>query len=219
MSDNERPPNRRLVVAVYPAGTHLDYSRASSNAMRGNVRDDRDNSLIGQAELFDAPDRYADGYHDGYDHRSHDDEFLRYLADLLAREVVQLLGDLAYDAAARGFATARPRVNAWVRQRVDKLRSRSPRVAAATHPKPAQESGPEHVPPRPAAATAGHHRVDPCCAPTKAMPARTPPWSGSALGRSRSTGWPRATPLTCLRPMPPTRPCARPWLRLRLRQD
>lgn len=161
MSDNERPPNRRLVEAVYPAGTHLDYSRASSNGMRGNVRDDRDNSLIGQAELFDAPDRYADGYYDGYDHRSHDDEFLRYLADLLAREVVQWLGDLAYDAAARGFATARPRVNAWVRQRVDKLRSRSPRGAAATLPKPAQESGPEHAPPRPAAATAGHHRVDP----------------------------------------------------------
>ncbi|MFC8393061.1 hypothetical protein [Streptomyces sp. CB02400] len=57
MSDNERPPNRRLVEAVYPAGTHLDYSRVSSNGMRGNVRDDRDNSLIGQAELFDAPDR------------------------------------------------------------------------------------------------------------------------------------------------------------------
>ncbi|MFF4760331.1 hypothetical protein [Streptomyces sp. NPDC001292] len=161
MSDNERPPNRRLVVAVYPAGTHLDCSRASSNGMRGNVRDDRDNSLIGQAELFDAPDRYAAGYQDGYDHRSHDDEFLRYLADLLAREVVQWLGDLAFDAAARGYATARPRVNAWMRQRVDKLRSRSPRVAAATHPKLAQESGPEHVPPRPAAATAGHHRVDP----------------------------------------------------------
>ncbi|MFI5887475.1 hypothetical protein [Streptomyces sp. NPDC051554] len=161
MSDNERPPNRRLMEAVYPAGTHLDFSRASSNGMRGTVRDDRDNSLIGQAELFDAPDRYADGYQDGYDHRSHDDEFLRYLADLLAREVVQWLGDLAYDAAARGFATARPRVNAWVRQRVDKLRSRSPRGAAVTLPKPAQESGPEHAPRRPAAATAGHHRVDP----------------------------------------------------------
>ncbi|MFC7840001.1 hypothetical protein [Streptomyces sp. NPDC057382] len=161
MSDNERPPNRGLVEAVYPAGTHLDHSRASSNGMRGNVRDDRDNLLIGQAELFDVPDRYAAGYQDGYDHRSHDDEFLRYLTDLLAREVVQWLGDLAYDAAARGFATARPRVNAWVRQRVDKLRSRSPRGAAATHPEPAQESGPEHVLPRPAAATTGHHRVDP----------------------------------------------------------
>ncbi|MFC8369918.1 hypothetical protein ACFUIT_18400 [Streptomyces sp. NPDC057239] len=44
---------------------------------------------------------------------------------------------------------------------MDKLRSRSSRVAAATHPKPAQESGLEHAPPRPAAATAGHHRVDP----------------------------------------------------------
>ncbi|MFD5453611.1 hypothetical protein [Streptomyces olivaceus] len=161
MSDNERPPNRRLVEAVYPAGTHLDYSRASSNGMRGNVRDDRDNSLIGQAELFDAPDRYADGYHDGYDHRSHDDEFRRHVADLVVREVALFLGDLAYAAAARGFATARPRVNAWVRQRVDKLRSRSPRAAAATLPEPAQETAPEHAPPRPAAATAGHHQVDP----------------------------------------------------------
>ncbi|MFC8393060.1 hypothetical protein [Streptomyces sp. NPDC057238] len=44
---------------------------------------------------------------------------------------------------------------------MDKLRSRSSRVAAATHPKPAQESGLEHAPPRPAAATTGHHRVDP----------------------------------------------------------
>jgi hypothetical protein len=61
MSDNKRPPNRRFVEVVYPAGTHLDYSRASSNGMRGTVRDDRDNSLIGQAELFDASDRYADG--------------------------------------------------------------------------------------------------------------------------------------------------------------
>ncbi|MFE9991804.1 hypothetical protein ACFYRK_33700 [Streptomyces sp. NPDC005381] len=161
MSDNERPPNRRPVEAVYPAGTHLDYSRASSNGMRGNVRDDRDNSLIGQAELFDAPDRYSDGYHDGYDHRSHDDEFRRHLADLLAREVALLLGDLAYAAAARGLATALPLVNAWVRQRVDKLRNRSLRIAAAALPEPAQETGPEHAPPRPAAATTGHHRVDP----------------------------------------------------------
>ncbi|MFD7204335.1 hypothetical protein [Streptomyces sp. NPDC059893] len=71
------------------------------------------------------------------------------------------MGDLAYAAAARGFASALPHVNAGVRQRVDKLRSRSPRVAAAVLPEPAQETGPEHAPPRPAAATAGHHRVDP----------------------------------------------------------
>ncbi|WP_143652206.1 hypothetical protein [Streptomyces sp. 13-12-16] len=165
MSDNEQPPNRRLVEAVYPAGTHLDYSRASSNGMRGNVRDDRDNSLIGQAELFDAPDRYADGYHDGYhdgyDHRSHDGEFRRYLIDALAREVTHLLGDLVYAAAAHGIDAARPRINAWVRHRVDKLRSRSPRVAAAALPEPSQEPGPEHAPPRPAAVTAGHQRVDP----------------------------------------------------------
>ncbi|WP_430480030.1 hypothetical protein ACQZM9_29860 [Streptomyces sp. P11-1] len=161
MSDNERPPNRRLVEAVYPAGTHLDYSRASSNGMRGNVRDDRDNSLIGQAELFDAPDRYADGYHDGYDHRSHDGEFRRYLIDALAREVTLFLGDLVYAAATRSIDAARPRINAWVRQRVDKLRSRSTRFAAAALPEPAQEPGPEHAPPRPAAATAVHHRVDP----------------------------------------------------------
>ncbi|MFE2070447.1 hypothetical protein ACFXDH_50205 [Streptomyces sp. NPDC059467] len=164
MSDNERPPNRRLVEAVYPAGTHLVDSRASSNGMRGNVLDDRDNSLIGHAELFDAPDRYADGYqdgyHDGYDHRSHD-EFRRYVADPLIRELAPLLGDLAYAAAARGFAAARPHVNAWVRRRVDKLRSRSPRGAAAALPEPAQETGPEHAPPRPAAATSGHHQVDP----------------------------------------------------------
>lgn len=71
------------------------------------------------------------------------------------------MGDLAYVAAARGFATARLHVKAWVRKRVDKLRSRSPRVAAAALPEPAHETGPEHAPPRPAAATAGHHRVDP----------------------------------------------------------
>lgn len=161
MSDNERPPNRRLVEAVYPAGTHLDYSRASSNGMRGNVRDDRDNSLIGQAELFDAPDRYADGYHDGYDHRSHDDEFRRYLVDVLAREVARPVMDAAWAAAARGIAAARPHVNAWVRQRVDKLCSRTPKAAAAAPHKLLQESGPEHAPSRPAAATAGHHQVDP----------------------------------------------------------
>ncbi|MFF4054166.1 hypothetical protein ACFYZ5_47340 [Streptomyces chartreusis] len=160
MSDNERPPNRRLMVVVYPPDTHLDCSRASSNGMRGNVRDDRDNSLIGQAELFDVPDRYADGYHDGYDHRSHDDEFRRHVTDLLVREVALFVGDLAYAAAARGFATARPHINAWVRQRVNKLRSRSPRVVAADLPE-AQKTSPEHAPPRPAAATAGHHRVDP----------------------------------------------------------
>ncbi|MFJ6837337.1 hypothetical protein [Streptomyces sp. NPDC091209] len=161
MSDNERPPNRRFVEGVYPAGTHLDYSRASSNGMRGTVRDDRDNSLIGQAELFDVSDRYAGGLQDGYDHRSHDDKFLRHLADIIVREVAHRLGDLAYGAAARGFAAARPHVKAWVRQRVDKLRSRSPRGAAATLPEPAHETGPEHAPPRPAAATAGHHLVDP----------------------------------------------------------
>ncbi|MFJ1551440.1 hypothetical protein [Streptomyces sp. NPDC088246] len=162
MTDNQRPPNRRLVEAVYPAGTHLDYSRASSNGMRGNVRDDRDNSLIGQAELFDAPDRYADGYHDGYDHRSHDDEFRRYLADVIAREVARLVMDAAWAAAARGIAAARPHVNAWVRQRVDKLRRHTPKAAAAAPHELVQESGPEHAPLRSAAATAGgHQRVDP----------------------------------------------------------
>ncbi|MGW3715576.1 hypothetical protein ACWD8L_00325 [Streptomyces sp. NPDC005133] len=162
MTDNQRPLNRRLVEAVYPAGTHLDYSRASSNGMRGNVRDDRDNSLIGQAELFDAPDRYADGYHDGYDHRSHDDEFRRYLADVLAREVVRPIMDAAWAAAARGITAARPHVNAWVRQRVDKLRRRTPKATAAAPHKLVQESGPEHAPSRSAAATAGgHQRVDP----------------------------------------------------------
>ncbi|WP_326790470.1 hypothetical protein [Streptomyces sp. NBC_00151] len=117
--------------------------------------------LIGQAELFDASDRYADGYQDGYDHRSHNNEFRHHLADIIVREVAHVLGDLAYVAAARGFATARPHVKAWVRKRVDKLRSRLPRVAAAALPEPAHETGPEHAPPRPAAATAGHHRVDP----------------------------------------------------------
>ncbi|MDX2748292.1 hypothetical protein [Streptomyces sp. NRRL_B-2557] len=117
MTDSQRPPNRRLVEAVYPAGTHLGYSRASSNGMRGTVRDDQDNSLIGQAELFDAPDRYAYGYHDGYDHRSHDDEFRHYLAEVLAPEVARLVMNAAWVAAARGIATARPHVNAWVRQR------------------------------------------------------------------------------------------------------
>ena len=148
-------------MAVYPADTHLDNSRASSNGMRGSVRDDRSNLLVGQVELFDATDRYADGYNDGSDHRSHDEELLRHVMDFLAREVAHRVVDAAWDAAARGVAAARPHVNAWVRQRMDNLR-RPPKTVATAPQEPIQEIGPEHAPSRSAAATAGcHRRVDP----------------------------------------------------------
>ncbi|WP_247708852.1 hypothetical protein [Streptomyces sp. C3-3] len=161
MTDNQRPPNRRLVEAVYPFGTHLDFSRASSDGMRGNVRDDRDNSLIGQAELFDAPDRYADGYHDGYDHRSHDDEFRRYLAEIIVREVTSFVVDVAWEAAARGITVARPRVSAWARHAWTSW-LRTPKAAAAAPHKFVQEFGPKRAPSQSADATAnGHQRVDP----------------------------------------------------------
>ncbi|MFD9872672.1 hypothetical protein [[Kitasatospora] papulosa] len=166
MTDSQRPPNRRLVEAVYPAGAHLDFSRASSDGMRGNVRDDRDNSLIGQAELFDVPDRYADGYHDGYhdgyDHRSsHDDEFLRHLTEVFAREVASFVMDVALDAAAHGTTVARPRVSAWARHAWTSW-LRTPNAAAATPHKFVQETGPKRAPSQSAGPTAGgHQRVDP----------------------------------------------------------
>ncbi|WP_134655158.1 hypothetical protein [Streptomyces sp. H23] len=53
------------MLVEFPAGTHLDRSRASSGGMRGTARNDRDNSLVAQAELFDADDRYDEGYRDG----------------------------------------------------------------------------------------------------------------------------------------------------------
>ncbi|WP_143661881.1 hypothetical protein [Streptomyces glaucescens] len=66
MSNYHRPqPNRKFMLVEFPAGTHLDRSRASSGGMRGTARDDRDNSLVAQAELFDADDRYDEGYRDG----------------------------------------------------------------------------------------------------------------------------------------------------------
>lgn len=66
MSNYQRPqPNRKFMLVEFPAGTHLDRSRASSGGMRGTARDDRDNSLVAQAELFDADDRYDEGYRDG----------------------------------------------------------------------------------------------------------------------------------------------------------
>ena len=62
MSNYQRPqPNRKLMLVEFPAGTHLDRSRASSGGMRGTARDDRDNSLVAQAELFDADKPVEEG--------------------------------------------------------------------------------------------------------------------------------------------------------------
>lgn len=46
----------KLVRAVYPEGTHLDVSRTTSGALRGTVRDDETNELVGHAELHEVDD-------------------------------------------------------------------------------------------------------------------------------------------------------------------
>ncbi|MFE4057818.1 hypothetical protein ACFXP3_16225 [Streptomyces sp. NPDC059096] len=53
------------MLVEFPAGTHLGRSRVSSGGMRGTARDDRDSWLVAQADLFDADDRYDEGYRDG----------------------------------------------------------------------------------------------------------------------------------------------------------
>ncbi|MFJ8979912.1 hypothetical protein [Streptomyces sp. NPDC102282] len=94
MSNYQRPqPNRKLMWVEYPDGTHLDRSRASSCGMRGTARSDRDNSLVTQAELFDADDRYDVGFRDGLK-----DLFVNFATDI-AVEAVRIGTDVAFEVA------------------------------------------------------------------------------------------------------------------------
>ncbi|MDX2389503.1 hypothetical protein NJL88_05375 [Streptomyces sp. DK15] len=130
MSNYQRPqPNRKLVWAVYPAGTHLDRSRASSGGMRATARNDRDNSLVTQAELFDADDRYDDGYD---------------LRNLLVNCAASIAVDVARAVTATALEVATPYVKDGARRFKEKLR-RTPKDT------PAAEVVPEAAPERPTA--------------------------------------------------------------------
>lgn len=132
MSNYQRPqPNRKLVWAVYPAGTHLDRSRTSSGGMRATARNDRDNSLVTQAELFDADDRYDDGYRDG-------------LRNLLVNCAATIAVDVARAVTATALEVATPYVKDGARRFKEKLR-RTPKDT------PAAEVVQEAAPKRPTA--------------------------------------------------------------------
>ncbi|TQJ91216.1 hypothetical protein [Streptomyces sp. SLBN-31] len=134
MSNYRRPqPNRKLVWAEFPAGTHLDRSRASSGGMRATARDDRDNSLVTQAELFDAYDRYDDGYRDG-------------LKNLLVNCATTLAVDFAHALTVAALEAATPYVKDGVRRFKEKLL----RVPKNT---PAAEAVQEAAPERPTTAS------------------------------------------------------------------
>jgi len=138
MSNYQRPqPNRKLVWAEYPPDTHLDRSRASSDGMRATARSDRDNSLVGQAELFDAVDRYDDGYSDG-------------LKDLLVNCAASIAVDVARAMTATALEVVTPYVKDGACRFKEKLR-RTPKNTPA--PEVVQEAAPE----RPTAS--GHRPV------------------------------------------------------------
>ncbi|MFG2825181.1 hypothetical protein ACGFX4_37865 [Kitasatospora sp. NPDC048365] len=128
MSNHQPPqPNRRLMLVVYPADTHLDRSRASSNGMRGTARSDRDNSLVTQVELFDADDRYGDGYRDG-------------LRNLLVNCATDILVNIAHTVTVTALEAATPHIEDGLRRLKEKLR-RPPKNTPAANA--VQEVAPE----------------------------------------------------------------------------
>ncbi|MER5642653.1 hypothetical protein ABT095_37670 [Kitasatospora sp. NPDC002227] len=64
--DEDEPPamNWKLMWVGYPEGTHLSNS-SISDGRKGLARSNEDNSLVTQAELFDADDQYREGLGDG----------------------------------------------------------------------------------------------------------------------------------------------------------
>lgn len=128
MSNYQRPrPNCKLVLAVYPAGTHLDRSRASSGGMRGTARSDLDNSLVAQAELFDADDRYDDGYRDA-------------LRSLLVNCATNIAVDVAHAVTVAALEAATSYLKDGARRFKEKLR-RTPKSTLAAEA--VQEAAPE----------------------------------------------------------------------------
>ncbi|MFE0777985.1 hypothetical protein [Streptomyces sp. NPDC058861] len=119
MSNYQRPqPNRKLMLVEFPAGTHLDRSRASSGGMRGTARDDRDNSLVAQAELFDADDRYDEGYRDG-------------LRNLFVNCATDIAVEVARTVTVAAVEVATPYLKDGARRFKEKLRRRPKDTPAA----------------------------------------------------------------------------------------
>lgn len=128
MSNYQRPqPNRKFMLVEFPAGTHLDRSRASSGGMRGTARDDRDNSLVAQAELFDADDRYDDGYRNG-------------LRNLLVNCATNIAVDVAHIVTVAALEAATPYIKDGARRFKEKLRRTPKNTPAAAA---VQEAAPE----------------------------------------------------------------------------
>jgi uncharacterized protein YdbL (DUF1318 family) len=119
--------NRKYMLVEFPAGTHLDRSRASSGGMRGTARDDRDNSLVAQAELFDADDRYDEGYGDG-------------IRNLLVNCATDIAVEVAQTVTVAAVEVATPYLKEGARRFKEKLRRRPKDAPAA---EVVQETAPE----------------------------------------------------------------------------
>ncbi|MFE3610414.1 hypothetical protein ACFXPH_32305, partial [Streptomyces goshikiensis] len=102
----------------YPNGTHLDRSRASADGMRGTARSDRDNTLVAQAELYDARDRYDDGYRDG-------------VRNLVVSCLTDIVVDVAHTVTVAVLEAATPYLKDGARRFKEKLR-RTPNNLPAT---------------------------------------------------------------------------------------
>jgi hypothetical protein len=106
------------MLVEFPASTHLDRSRASSGGMRGTARNDRDNSLVAQAELFDADDRYDGGYRDG-------------LRNLLVNCATDIAMEVARTVTVAAVEVATPYLKDGARRFKEKLRRRLKDTPAA----------------------------------------------------------------------------------------
>ena len=124
-------PNRKLVWAEWPAETHLARSRVSAGGMRGAALSNRDNTPVTWAELFDAHDRYDDGYRDG-------------LRNLLVNCATDIVVDVAHAVTVVVLEAATPYLYDGVRRLKEKLR-RPPKNI------PVAETVREAVPERPTA--------------------------------------------------------------------
>ncbi|WP_345552630.1 hypothetical protein [Streptomyces lannensis] len=149
MSNYQRPqPNRKFMLVEFPAGTHLDRSRASSGGMRGTARDDRDNSLVAQAELFDANDRYDEGYRDG-------------LRNLLVNCATDIAVEVAQTVTVAAAEVATPYLKDGARRFKEKLRRRPKDTPAAEVVQEAAPKRPTASGLRPVTAAAnGRDQVD-----------------------------------------------------------
>ncbi len=93
---------RKKFEVEIPDGTHLDFSRDTHGARRGTLRDDVNNDLVGQAELFEVDDDWDEDWDE--DSESEGPDSLLGLAMIAGAGVAAFVG---YKAITRAVESGR----------------------------------------------------------------------------------------------------------------